>query len=43
MTTARQTYDPYHLINDVTELLRSHGLSAEITPGDARETLVLQG
>ncbi|MPZ63970.1 MAG: hypothetical protein GEU83_00075 [Pseudonocardiaceae bacterium] len=39
MTAAGQSYDPYHLINDVTELLRSHGLNPEVAHGNAGEAL----
>ncbi len=39
MTAARQSYDPYHLINDVTELLRSHGLNPDVARGKAGEAL----
>lgn len=39
MATTRQSYDPYHLINDVQELLRSHGLEPHVAPGNAGEAL----
>jgi hypothetical protein len=39
MTTARQSYDPYKLIDEVTELLRERGLSPAIPPGSAGEAL----
>lgn len=39
MTTAGHSHDPYHLINDVTELLRSQGLNPEVARGDAGEAL----
>jgi hypothetical protein len=39
MTTARQSYDPYKLIDEVTALLRERGLSPELPTGSAGEAL----
>jgi hypothetical protein len=39
MTTARQSYDPYKLIDEVTALLRDRGLSPELPQGSASEAL----
>lgn len=39
MTTARQSYDPYKLIDEVTALLRDRGLSPEQPKGGAGEAL----
>lgn len=39
MTTARQSYDPYKLIDEVTDLLRARGLSPELREGGTGEAL----
>ena len=39
MTTARQSYDPYKLIDEVTTLLRERGLDPELPRGRAGEAL----
>lgn len=39
MTTSRQSYDPYKLINEVAALLRDYGLSAELSSSSASEAL----
>lgn len=39
MTTHRQSYDPYKLIDEVTALLRDRGLSPALPSGNAGKAL----
>ena len=39
MTTSRQSYDPYKLIDEVTALLRDRGFTPELAAGDAGQAL----
>lgn len=43
MTTARQSYDPYKLINEVTDILRASGVDAKTLPGHSGDALAGAG